>query len=506
MKKSIFLTLTFLACSMLFVSAQENRLVGIWTRANVPDGSLREYKMFTADGRLYGYYASGGEQPISTWFLSHYKILNQNTYEEQVFFHINLVWQNDLRLNYLFDDDDHLTTSFIHLQNNGKPSITTEQWVRVKEGESFLQEPDSETWEKIKQKALVQYKRVPKSGQTVEQMADSLYQAAQEAMTNKETGNAMNDLIIRAELDTTNMAWQNDVLKFFDCTQIYLSIAAKYARRVIYLGKDGDAATYPDVAGAYKTLFYVYTCMKQEKKAEHFIKRSIEVEQANGKTPDEETAYKWLIRGLANLQLERSMEAYNCGMKAAEILETIQTNDLDALIGCYFIATEAAKQEKNFDEVFKIAKRVIALCADNKKLYANMETANTFTSYYYGKMIEQKLPNAQKEYQEFIKDKLFVVAFENISTLIPHAEDLKGEYFLMKYMNWDFNSPFPVDASIARTETTEMILWKDGIYTTLQIPDSAKDIGAQLKVRTVGKVFKQKMAKSWKKESKLRKK
>ncbi|MBQ7472102.1 MAG: hypothetical protein IJS97_06725 [Prevotella sp.] len=505
MKKSFLLTFAFLACSLLLASAQESKFVGIWTRAGVT-GTEHPCKMFTADGRLYAFYAFDDGRPAATWFLGNYEILNENTFEEQLFFHSSVQWQKNLKQKFQFDDDDHMTSSFINLQANGQAPLQTEQWVRVKEGVCFLPEPDAETWQQLKQDALVQFGRVPASGQTAAQMADSLYQASQEAKNSRKLDEALNDLIIRAELDTTNIAWQKDVQNFLYDLGALLPIGAKYARRVAFIAGEENAATDPDVYRAYELLTRIYLAVQESAGADSSLKHLIDIDQANGKPTDAGTAYKWLMRGVANSGQQKFAEAYDYAMKAAGILMDTQTDNPAFLSDCYMVAMMAAMNGQKRADAIATAKTLITLCADNEQLKSKKETAAGIISACYAKMIEQNEPNAQKEYEEFMKDKLFVVIFGNSQSEVPDAQNLKGEYYLMKYMNWHFNSTIPLDLDVTRTETMEMVLWKDGVYTTLTIPVDAKHIGAEFFVRTVGKDFKQQMAKSWKTELKQQKK
>ena len=284
-----------------------------------------------------------------------------------------------------------------------------------------------------------------------------------------------------------------------------LPVGAKYSRRVVYLAGEENAATDPDVYRAYEWLTRYNLSAQEHGDADYCLKQLIEIDQAKGKAPDADAAYKWLMRGVSNSRQQKYTEAYDYAMKAAEILETTQTNNPAFLSDSYLVAMLAAMNGQKLDEAMATAKKLIAACGGDEQLKSKMESANAVISTCYAKKIEQNQPNAQKEYLEFSKDKLFVLVFGNGKSDVPDAQNLKGEYYLMKYMDWNFNSTTPVDVDVLRTETTIMVLWKDGVYTTLIIPADAKLIGADLFVRTVGKDFKQQMAKSWKAECKRNK-
>ena len=223
--------------------AQSSKIEGTWVQMNAEGTKIiPNVKCILPDGKILGLSFSEDFKNKAPWFLGTYEVLDDSTYIEHLTFHSSIAFQRDIKQTYQRLNDSILITSYINRFANGVDVPAVEGWKKM----DFPAQEYAEHWDEIQQQALTMFERIPPQGKTVEQYGDELYKAFEQSK-DKNLDRAHDILLVRAELDTTNLSWQRDMLKFYMDTKGLPAIADKIANRYVRLTEQ-QAPTPTDTA------------------------------------------------------------------------------------------------------------------------------------------------------------------------------------------------------------------------------------------------------------------
>ena len=197
----------------LTAMAQQSALVGTWQQLDNNGNPTTNVKIFMPDGKLLGQCFNDDFTVSSVWFMSNYKVVNDSSFVDHEFYHSNILYQRDYFFTFHKESDNVLVTSYIDNRNSALGSPVMERWKKM---DSTMPTFTDAEWEALHQKSLVEFDRLPKEGQTVEQYADVLYKDFERYKSQNNQVRANEALLMRAELDTMNLKWQNDVILYYN--------------------------------------------------------------------------------------------------------------------------------------------------------------------------------------------------------------------------------------------------------------------------------------------------
>ena len=240
----------------LTATAQQSALIGTWQQLDANGNPTTNVKIFMPDGKLLGQSFNDDFTASSVWFMSNYKMLNDTSYVDHAFYHSNILYERDYFFTFHKENDSLLVSTYIDFRLNNLGVIMTERWKKMNREMPVYTDVE---WKALQQKSLAEFDRLPQEGQTVGQYAQKLYDKAQDYQKSNKLDRAAEALLLRAELDTTNLAWQKDASQFFLYRKMAPAVAEKIANRIIRI-TEAQAPTPTDtsVVGAYRQLAYLY--------------------------------------------------------------------------------------------------------------------------------------------------------------------------------------------------------------------------------------------------------
>ena len=167
MKKQLVLFVSGLLS--LTAMAQHSALIGSWQQLDANGFPTTNVKVFMPDGKLLGQCFNNDFTMSSVWFMSNYKVLNDSSIVDHEFYHSNPFYQRDYFFTFHKENDSVLVSTFIDYRINGVGAIMKECWKKM---DRPLPVFTAAEWEALHQKSLLEFDRLPKEGQTVEQYAE----------------------------------------------------------------------------------------------------------------------------------------------------------------------------------------------------------------------------------------------------------------------------------------------------------------------------------------------
>lgn len=419
-----------------------------------PDGQApKGGKMFLPDGRMYGYAYNEDGTDISTWIMANYDVVNDSTYVEHIFFHTDITYQSiDLEMNYkVAPDHSAILTTYTYVQPNGNRQPTMELWVRdtIADHQKFIERAGKD-WDALHQQALKEYDRVPAEGETIEQKGEKLSALIQESLKNNQLDNAYAAYLTRAELDPTNIQWQQDLVTFYHAVNIAPTPAITYAKRLLSLAK-AQAATPTDstLQGSVFSLARFHTMQGNYEEGYQLLRDHLAAEEASQSQLTESTAALYnMMSGVMCYKTERWEEAYDYAMKSAKILEDTHSPYTLMLARDYNCAAGAKVKLEAYQEAISLyEKELKTIPSDAPDASFTKEQAEALLALSLQAVGTKE---AKSRMKEMLKDKVWAVKTENRQDSIALALGLKGNatYYplINEELKWTLNSPTsPVD-------------------------------------------------------------
>lgn len=449
MKKTLC---TIIAC-MTFLSllAQENPLVGMWNMVG-PDGQLTKGgKMFLPDGRMYGYGYNDDFTDISTWIMANYDIVNDSTYVEHVFFHTDITYQSiDLEMKFkVVPDPKAIISTYTYIQPNGSPREVTELWVKdTSANTQKFMERASQKWDSLHQQALKDNGRVPDEGETVEQRGEKLASFIQTSYQNNKMDEAYAALLARAELDPTNLRWQQELVLFCNALNIAPTPSITYAKRFLSLA-EAQAASPTDSTLQMSVFALAKFYLMQNKFQEGYqlLRDHLAAEEASQSQPNPVTPVLYnMLSGALCPRLEKWDESYEYAMKSIKALEDSHIPNNLLLARDYSCAASAKMRLQAYPEALSLYENAL------KVLPTATPPAVSTKEHSEAMMVlclhEIGTKEAKSRMKELLKDKVWAVHTENVqdSTHIAIGFKSNTTYYplINEEANWTLNSLKPL--------------------------------------------------------------
>lgn len=428
----------------LTATAQQSDLVGSWQLLDA-NGNPRTYvKVFMPDGRLLGQSFNDDFTVSSVWFMSNYKVLNDSSYVDHAFYHSNILYERDYFVTFHKESDSLLVSTYIDYRMNNLGAIMTERWKKM--NRELPVYTDAE-WKALQQKSMAEFDRLPQEGQTVEQYAQKLYDKAQDYQKSNKLDRACEALLMRAELDTTNLAWQKDAAQFFLYRHMAPAAAEKIVNRIIRLAEaQAPTPTDTSVVRAYRNLAYMYSYRGNNAlpQVRSTINKVIDMETKAGHQPSEGYGLDYYVLAETYLPEGNFKVMGDCIEKCINILEKVP-NVFKAQMGeAYMLkGISLIRTNRIYEGIEVLLNQAVPyfLAEDSpvKEKVPLMVYPLVFNAY--GDLIEKnpKDKNLLKEYQQFMADKLLVAVFNSTDK----KRNLFGEYYVVENGSWNVENPVP---------------------------------------------------------------
>lgn len=487
-------------CAMsLMAMAQKSELVGTWQQLDANGNPTTQVKVFMPDGKLLGLSFNADFTVSSVWFMSEYKVLNELAYVDHSLYHSDINYQRDYYFTYYKENDSVLVTRYADYRYNNRLFVLTERWKKM---DREMPTYNDAEWQALKEKSLVEFNRLPKEGQTTEQYAQELYKSAQGYIKSKKLDRASEPMLIRAELDTTNLQWQKDVLQLFVENSLAPSVAEKIADRVIRLA--AAKAPVPNdtsVINAYRTKAYMYNYrgnigMPQTREC---AQKAIDMAVAAGLPPTKDYGLDYFIIAMTYLP---------------EGNFTVIEENIDKCIGIFEKATDVSKLQ--MAEAYMM-KAMAQMLTDRSREAIDMMLDKAIPNYVddngqpvekvnnyvlpsvvrcYERLLEKtpKDKKLLKEYQQFLSDKLLIASF--LTT--DKKRNLFGDYLLLERGTWTLEKPAAV------YDDLNILLQKDDEYIKY-VREKGEERTSEMHVIVVDPAKKQDIINKWKAYKKRKK-
>lgn len=483
---------------LVSLQAQNNDLVGMWQAKNGQSISPDMGKIFLPNGQMYGYsLVSGYTDSLSTWIMGRYKVTDQGQYVEDLDFHASIGYQYYLNMKYWIENDNSLlVTEYVNILPNGQSQTVKELWQRKalsKERIDYL----TENWESLLTQARKTYGRLPAEGQTINAAADSLKNLSDNFKSAGNVNGATHFCMVRAELDSTRLEWQTDVLSLLDELDIAPMYANKYADRIVRIS-EAQAATPTDTLVVNAYIYRAMVNMRRNNSPATFkaINHAIELVEQSGQQQD--YAELWQLKSLFFLKEGKYDETGNCALQAIKWMKGSQKYSNAQFAEIYYIAAAAMFFQERWAEALDYAEQALQLF-DNQPNKQN--EVRGFVYYMYDKLFQER-PNdgeLKKAYLHYMDDKMICAKY-NDSKSNPWG--LEGSYYVLESGEWNMDSPFPKKND--SSQSNNMLLFKDGSIFKIT-KRSENDWQAELVVIPVIKSWKDTIRKEWKEYKKKNK-
>ncbi len=487
-------------CAMsLMAMAQKSELVGTWQQLDANGNPTTQVKVFMPDGKLLGLSFNADFTVSSVWFMSEYKVLNELAYVDHSLYHSDINYQRDYYFTYYKENDSVLVTRYADYRYNNRLFVLTERWKKM---DREMPTYNDAEWQALKEKSLVEFNRLPKEGQTTEQYAQELYKSAQGYIKSKKLDRASEPMLIRAELDTTNLQWQKDVLQLFVENSLAPSVAEKIADRVIRLA--AAKAPVPNdtsVINAYRTKAYMYNYrgnigMPQTREC---AQKAIDMAVAAGLPPTKDYGLDYFIIAMTYMPEGNLTEIEKNIDQCIDIFE--KATDVSKLQMAEAYMTKAVAMMLNNrcrEAIDLMLDKAIPNFVDD-----NGQPVEKVTSYVYPSVVHcyelllEKTPKDKKllkEYQQFLSDKLLIASF--LTT--DKKRNLFGDYLLLERGTWTLEKPAAV------SDDHQILLQKDDEYIEY-VREKDEERTGEMHVIVVDPAKKQDIINKWKAYKKRKK-
>lgn len=482
----------------LTATAQQTELVGMWQQLDGDGKPTTQVKAFMPDGKLLGLSYNSDFTNSSVWFMSDYKPLNELAYIDHAFYHSNIDYQRDYFFTYAFESDSIMVTKYADYRLNNRMVIITERWKKMdKELPTYT---DAE-WQTLCQKSMAEFDRLPKEGQSVEQYAQELYKKADGYKKANKLDRATEPLLIRAELDTTNLQWQKDALELYAYNSLAPSVAEKIAQRYARL-KEAKATEPSDTSllNAYRMLAYLYNYRGNNGMVpmRRVASKIIDLETKAGHQPSKEYGMDYFMIGMSYMPEGKAQAMYDYMVKATDILEKVPDDVTKKTLGeiYMFQATCLSNLGREREAIELMMNKVLPNYVDEQgqpiEKVQTMLYPLMLTSYIELIKKNPKDKKLLKEYQQFLADKLVYAVFRTTEK----KQNLFGEYLALERGSWTIEKP------TASFNDDHILLLKDGTFVEY-VKD--KTSWPELSIAPVDAAKKQDVIKQWKAYKKSKK-
>ena len=478
----------------LTVSAQQSALIGAWQQLDNNGNPTTNVKIFMPDGKLLGQSFNDDFTVSSVWFMSNYKVLNDTSYVDHEFYHSNINYQRDYFFTFHKESDSVLVTSYIDYRISPLGNPVIERWKKM---DSTLPVFTAAEWEALHHKSLVEFERLPKEGQTVEQYADALYKDFERYKSQNNQVRANEVLLMRAELDTMNLAWQRDVILFYVESKIIPACADKYAARSIRVAEQlAPTPTDTMVVNTYSWVGLLYlngSTLRPEyaQKSKSAFEKALELQKMSGRqltAPDGNRLMSLAFLVGASHNEEKCLDYLN---QCIEIYE----NDPQTLVrqktDAYMFKGMTLGEMERYQEAIDILQKAVPLSIDEQGNDLPKNTAEIYPQIfkYYVMMIDDnpKDKKVAKALQQFMEDKLPVGEIYK-----KNDYNLLGEYYIVEMNNWTLEKPVDIGDIHAH-----YVFQKDGNHTVVDLKEG-EELGCSLNVKKVDAATKKEVIKQWK--------
>lgn len=493
--------LVFIAvCSLsMMATAQNSVLVGAWQQLDADGRPTTQFKYFMPDGKLLGLSYNKDYTNSSVWFMSDYKVLNDSSFVDHAFYHCDIMFQRDYYFTFHLENDSVMATSYVDYRYTGRGVETSERWKKSDRPLPVFTEAE---WKALHQKSLAEFERLPSEGETVEQFAQKLYDKAKNYEKKHNLPQAIETMLIRAELDTTNLQWQRDAYMIFHTNKMAPSASEKIADRYIRL-KEAMAPVANDtsVVAAYRLKAYLYNYrgnpgMLQVRKT---ASKAIAMETAAGHQPTLEYGLDYFLMAESYMSEGNFQDMYECMEKCIDILEKAPNVSKRQLGEAYMgKATSMMNTDRKREAIDIILNKVTTLFVDEngQPLPKMSDTVYPMTLSCYESMLSNNPKDKKllKEYQQFLSDKMVEAVFHNTDK----KRNLFGKYYILERCEWTFEKP------IANFCPSHMLLMQNGQFVEF-IKEQDEPANAMVNVEVVDAATKKDLIKQWKAYKKSKK-
>lgn len=471
--------------------AQSSKIEGTWAMFNANDGKvIPNFKSYLPDGRILGISFSEDLKNKAPWLLGTYEVLDDSTLIEHLTFHSSVSFQRDIKQEFMRENDSILVSRYFNRFANAIDVPVIEAWKKV----DFPIQEYAEHWDEIQQQALTIFERIPPQGKTVEQYGDELYKAF-EQFKDKNLDRAHDILLVRAELDTTNLSWQRDVLKFYMDIKGLPAIADKIANRYVRLAEQqAPAPTDTAVVNAYlmRGILYSNFGMPFLEKSKSDCLKSIQLTEASGRPYGKGDGVAFFMLAFSCLPAENHAKVIEYCDKALEIFENTPDVSNPQKGECYFLkGITLSKLDKNKEAIDMLLHKAAPLYIDEQgKPMPKIENEiYPYTFFAFGSALCQNPKDKQlvKDYQQFMADKLLCGVTDGQNGKLP-----QGEYYIMEANSWNIE-----DVHCFDSDNDHYVMQKDGNHFVIDLTDDEK-LGGRVILKTVDPSFKQQVIKIWK--------
>ena len=262
-----------------------------------------------------------------------------------------------------------------------------------------------------------------------EKDAEYLYQLYTIALAQFDNERAAKYIQTRAELDTTNVQWQNDAGRFVADYLAKYQLALSYHQRslnqaFIQFGNQNNiiAAIYIDIAN-------IYMGTSQYDKALEFQYKSLNIRRNIIGENHEDTGQSYNAIGLTYHEMSNFDSAYVYYMKSLDINNYIKTNNYHNLSVLYGNIGRLYFDLGDFDRAIEYLRKAVSI-SETYLGKESIETAicyNTLALVYFETGQEDSALDFFKQ-SYYIREKIFGVNHPRIATMLINI----GSYYLNK--------------------------------------------------------------------------
>lgn len=474
----------------MMAMAQKSALVGAWQQLDANGRPTTQFKFFMPDGRLLGLSYNSDLTNSSVWFMSDYTVLNDTSYVDHAFYHSNIGYQRDYLFTFHQENDSVMVTNYVDYRTNNNRIEMTERW---KKSDRPLPVYTDAEWQALLQKSLVEFDRLPAEGQTVEQYAQKLYDKAEDYKKSNKLVQACEALLIRAELDTTNLQWQKDAYDLFIENRSASSVAEKMANRYIRLKEAiAPAANDTSVVNAYRTKagLYLYRGNAAKQQFREYITKTIALETSAGLQPSKDYGYDYLVLAMSYMNEGDFEVAYDNILKSIDIMEKASDVSKLQLSEAYIVKAVVLRNMKLDREAIDLAlNKTVPLLNDESGQENLSGHVYPFILNSYETLLEKtpKDKKLLKEYQQFLSDKLLYDVFHSTDK----KRNLFGKYLVLERGQWTLEKP------TATFDDTYMLIQQDGKYMDFT-KEEGEETEGMIVLEVVDAAKKKDIIKQWK--------